>query len=486
MLPPPPSSVLPLQPPTKEEEGTAHITAMINKYKADTSKRKGLPNSQSIGGVSVSNACYINAMLQMLIDIDKFLEYILFMNETIKQQELTTINTNIQEILTQFSTVVGITENLSEFLIFVYNFLKTDDQPNVNDINEIQQIIDSLNPVNSDVKTALLRIGNIIQMFGFPTSDIGNGNRDLTQSFTYNNNGKKKLLGENHGDDLYNYRAFGKKFGVLHYNTDDYNMLTLGNNNLPSPLDYLGNLEKHLVKLEAFEKKHNTITSLKQIFEYVIDGIKSTEESTKNVIKAVQDVQTNIGYKGVEIGKQEDATAVYSLINVVFEEELFKKYGLNVKQQMYVSADYATHFLSPVNLPANNNNNTLSSVIENNVSMKPENVDSQKYIVFANSQSLNKFDSITIDGKQFNPIGIVQHLGGSTTSGATGGHYIYYSFKTGKTFNDEAVSQLNENEKQTSFTRCVALYERYGDSSAASGGSRKTFRVSRRKKVRPL
>lgn len=234
-----------------------------------------------------------------------------------------------------------------------------------------------------------------------------------------------------------------------------------------------------------FEKKHNAITSLKQIFKYVIDGIKSTEESTKNVIKDVQDVQTNIGYKGVEVGKQEDAAAVYSLINVVFEEELFEKYGLTVKQTMYGNTDDTTHFVSPVNLPANNNN-TLSSVIENNVSMKPENVDSQKYIVFANSQSLNKFDSITIDGKQFNPIGIVQHLGGSTTSGATGGHYIYYSFKTGKTFNDEAVSQLNENEKQTSFTRCVALYERYGDSSARAGGSRKPFRVSRRKQVRHL
>jgi len=481
----------PLHPrPPKEEEDTVRITEMLSKYKTDTSKRKGLPNSQTFGDISVSSACYINAILQMLIDIDEFLNYILFMNESKKQQELSKINTDITEILNQFSAVVNLTENLPDFLIFVYNFLKTQDQPFVNDFNKIQQIIDSLNPNISGVKTALLRTGNIIQMFGFPTSEIGNGNRDLTKQFKDNTNTDKILVGDIEGDDLYKYRYFGNKFGVSNYNNRDYNTLTLDNNNLPSPLDCLNYLKKHLEKLNMFEKKHITITSLKQIFEYVIDGIDSTEDSKKTVIKAVKNVQTNIGYNGVQIGQEEDATAVYNLLIVVFEEELFEKYGLNVKQLMYGDKnDDATHFISPVNLPADSNN-TLSIVINDNVSIKHENLDSQKYIVFANSASSIIFNAITIDTKQFNPIGIVKHLGGSSSTGSYGGHYIYYSLKTLTIFNDGLVSKFDETVKQTSFMKCVALYELNVDPTASTrahaGGSRKTFRVSRRKQVRPL
>jgi hypothetical protein len=179
--PPPPSNALvpasttasALSSSTVSVDETTRVRTLIDKYKKNTDGRKGLPNSTTTSsGVSQTNACYINAMLQMLIDIDEFLEYILFMNETIKQQELNKINTNIQELLNQFSTVVGTTDNLPEFLIFVYNFLKTDDQPIVNNVNEIQQIIDSLNPKNSDVETALLRIGNIYCPFKFTSIHI--------------------------------------------------------------------------------------------------------------------------------------------------------------------------------------------------------------------------------------------------------------------------------------------------------------------------
>ena len=224
-----------------------------------------------------------------------------------------------------------------------------------------------------------------------------------------------------------------------------------------------------------FDKKHRTITSLKQIFEYVIDGIQTTPTTTTNVIKSVQAVQNEIGYNGLQSGQQEDAATVYNLINVVFEEELFEKYGLTVKQQMYEPTDISEFFISPVNLPQNNNNQ-LSNIISNNVNMKTENVASQKYIVFANSVSSNKFDIITIDGNQFSPIGIVQHLGGSSSAGSYGGHYIYYSIKTSNLFNDSSVSKLQGNELQTTRARCVVLYERVdiqpqSSSTTGSGNS---------------
>jgi hypothetical protein len=454
------ASVLPPKPPTKEDEETARITKMLNEYKADTSKRKGLPNSITSDDVTQSNACYINAMLQMLIDIDEFLNYILFMNESIKKSEQVNLDEQEAELKKEFDKhVKNVTEvgykNIQELLKLIYNVVTG------NDINEVSNFT-NLDENNLNAAHFLLNF----------TTD---SNKEvLTSVYVKDKKGnqtKKEMSKEQ--KDIYK-----KYYEIVEIDGEPKAVPELDLKSVNSSLTSLFVIK---TKLEVFKKKHNTITLLKKIFEYVINGIETTKESTTTVIKDVNGVQTNIGYTGVQVGKQEDASAVYSLINVVFEEELFKKYGLNVKHKMYESRDDSTHFLSPVNLP--DNNNTLSSIIKDNVSMKTENIDSQKYIVFANSQSSNIFDSITIDGKHFKPIGIVKHLG---ESGATGGHYIYHSLKTLKTFDDLKVHKLNGIEQQTSFTRCVALYERYDDSGARAGGSRKTFRVSRRKQARPL
>jgi len=244
-------------------------------------------------------------------------------------------------------------------------------------------------------------------------------------------------------------------------------MLNLDQYGLPSPLQCLSDLKEKLVKIKEFENKHHIITALKYIFEFVINGIQINNKDDP-VIAAVNNVQKFIN---LTRGEQEDASAVYSLLNVKFNDELFQKYGLN----------YSNHFLSPVNLPANNNN-PLQVVIKDNVSMKEENKDNQRYIIFGNPQSSNVFDQITIQEKTFKPIGIVQHLGITSSHGSTGGHYIYYSLKSNKLLDDKTVSEHTIN-LNTVYTKCVVLYERV--EPTPGGGKKTTPGGNRGKKTTP-
>jgi hypothetical protein len=486
---------LPPEPPSKEEEETARITTLLTDYKRNiktTGYRKGLRNSEiAITGVSQTNACYINAMLQMLIDIDEFLEYILFMNGTKKQQELAKLITDAKTLAETFSNIVGVTPNLSDFLIFVYNVLRTNNQPECKNDNCTSSIIDLMKPKDLNVDSQILMVRNIIQMFGFPTSpDSANqSKRQLTREFTNNSNSRIILIDKVGVLDYNKYIEFGKLFGVSKYDQNDLNTLTLNENDLPSPIKCLDDLNEKLVKIKEFEKKHQIITALKYIFEFVINGIKITDEKDPVISKVIVQVNNVQALINVPKDKQEDASAVYGLLNGKFDDKLIQKYGLN----------YNENFVSPVNLEVNGNR-PLSEAIKNNVSMKEENKDNQKYIIFGNPQSSNVFDKITIEGKTFNPIGIVQHLGASSAEGARGGHYIYYSFKSNKLLNDKTVSETTFNPIII-YTKCVVLYERVettpgggkkqklgssnrGTSSSGTSNRGKTpvkFRVSRRK-----
>ena len=510
-LPPPP-------PPSKEEEETARITNLLQAYRQNIKKadyRKGLPNSKkTISGLSQTNACYINAMLQMLIDIDEFLEYILFMNETKKQQEIAKLITDANNLVDTFSNIVINTENLSDFFLFVYNVLKTKDQPQCNDNNCVDNIIALMRPENSNVDLQILMVQNIIQMFEFRTSEDntksknsdGSYQRYLTYDFKNNSNEDIKLIDDNTSVlDYKKYIEFGILFGVEHYNAEkDFNLLNLDTDGLPSPLNCLSDLKDKLVKIKDFEIKQQIITALKYIFEFVINGIKIVNEDDPVIDKVIIEVNNIQRLINLLKGQQEDASAVYSLLNSKFNDELFQKYGLKYNKDRQI---YNADFLSPLNLQANDNG-SLSEVIKGKVSMKDENKDNQRYIIFGNSQSSNTFDQITIEEKTFNPIGIVQHIGASSKFGSMGGHYVYYSFKSNKLLNDKKVSDTSFTSN-ISYTRCVVLYERVeslpvGSSSGkqttpggsgkqkAGGGNRGTssgktptkFRASRRKQIK--
>jgi hypothetical protein len=457
ILPPPPSA-LPPPPPSKEDEETARVKMLIDNYKTNAKTkdyRKGLPNS--------GNTCYINSMLHMLVDIDEFLEYILFMNETKKKNETNDLLSKIFIKSDEFNDAVKVvdtqnTQNtLTTLLNLVYTIIK--DATNKNSFT-------TLNAAELTAAQFLLNFttgnnGDVIT-----TVKINNTNKTMTtdQETIYKKYFEYIVIPDENGNN-------DKKVTPIFDITDIINILS-----------ELINLKK---KQTLFETKHNIIAPLKQIFEYVINGIKNLEKEKEihvSLKTAIIYIQKNIGLKQEQ---QEDASAVYSLLNVVFEEELFEKYGLNVKGTMNNINDDSVIFLSPINLPASNDIANLSAVITDRVSLNHKN-NNQKYILFGNSQSTNKFDDITIDAVKFSCVGIVQHQGGATSAGATGGHYIYYSFKTTKLFNDSTVTELIGNEKNNSYVRCVALYEREDNpQSAASGGSKtqKTltrFRVSRR------
>ena len=485
---------LPPLPPSEEEQETVRIKKLLEDYRKNIKTagyRKGLRNSETaITGQSQTNACYINAMLQMLIDIDEFLEYILFMNGTKKQQELAKLITDTNALVDTFSNIVGVTPNLPEFLIFVYNVLRTNTQPECKNVNCIDSIIDLMKPKDSNVDSQILMVQNIIQMFGFPTSadntqpknPDGSAKRQLTHDFTDNNKERITLIDDKKSDYNYNkYIDFGKLFGVSKYDQNDLNTLTLNENDLPSPIKCLDDLNEKLVKIKEFEKKHQIITALKNIFEFVINGIKITDEKDPVISKVIVQVNNVQALINVPKDKQEDASAVYGLLNGKFDDKLIQKYGLN----------YNENFVSPVNLEVNGNR-PLSEAIKNNVSMKEENKDNQKYIIFGNPQSSNVFDKITIEGKTFNPIGIVQHLGASSAEGARGGHYIYYSFKSNKLLNDKTVSETTFNPIII-YTKCVVLYERVETTpgggkkqklGSSSGKTPTKFRASRRKQIK--
>jgi hypothetical protein len=480
----PSTNLLPPPPPSKEEEEeTARITNLLQAYRQNIKKadyRKGLPNSKkTISGLSQTNACYINAMLQMLIDIDEFLEYILFMNETKKQQEIAKLITDANNLVDTFSNIVINTENLSDFFLFVYNVLRTDNQPECNDNNCVDNIIALMRPEKSNVDSQILMVQNIIQMFEFRTSEDntksknsdGSAKRQLTSNFKNNSNKDIKLIDDNTSVlDYKKYIEFGKLFGVEHYNAEsDFNFLNLGTDDLPSPLNCLSDLKDKLVKIKDFEIKQQIITALKYIFEFVINGIKIVNEDDPvidNVIIEVNNIQRLINLLK---GQQEDASAVYSLLNSKFNDELFQKYGLKYNKDRQI---YNADFLSPLNLQANDNG-SLSEVIKGKVSMKDENKDNQRYIIFGNSQSSNTFDQITIEEKTFNPIGIVQHIGASSNVGSMGGHYVYYSFKSNKLLNDKKVSDTSFTSN-ISYTRCVVLYERVESLPVGSSSGKKT------------
>ena len=469
VLPPPPSSVVPLKPPkeedadakninaaqvvppkppTEEEEETARITQLLSKYKADTHKRKGLPNSITSGGVSQQNACYINAMLQMFIDIDEFLKYILFMNQTIKESEH--VNLVVEEdFKNEFDNVVSTAEevdeaNIKELLILVYNFVTGENTINLSNFSNLN-------------KTQLTKILFLLNFTTDKNDDV------ITKIDIEDINGNKteKQMSEDQVD------IYKKYYNIVPIENERKVVSVLDLTNVISSLESLINIK---TKNEVFEKKHEIIQHLKQVFEYVIDENSTDKPKT---IQAVQEIQTKIG---VKVGAQEDAAAIYGLLNVVFDDELHQKYGVYVNGEL----------ISPYNLQQNHGKEKMSDIVKN-IGIKK---DQTNIIIGYQSTSQITVDTINVNNNRFNVAGIVQHLGGSTTSGATGGHYIYYSFKTGKIFNDEAVSQLNENDKNIKHTNFVALYEPYVDpnasTSARAGGSRKTFRVSRRKQVRPL
>ena len=452
VLPPPPPSVVPLQPPTKEEEETARINEMLSKYKTDTSKRKGLPNSTTSGGVSVSNACYINAMLQMLIDIDEFLNYILFMNESDKDSELADLvgqeADNNEDFLKIVKSVGSKGDaNIEELLILVYNFVTDEnntDLPNFSNLNKIQ----------------LIQIQTLLNF----TTDINN--TVITKIDIKDNTGNKT---EKHmSEDQVN--IYKKYYDIAEIDSKATVFPVLELTEIISSLEKMVNIK---TKKEVFETKHEIIQQLKQVFEYVIDETSTNKTKT---IQAIQDIQTKIG---VKVGVQDDAAAIYGLLNVVFDAELHQKYGVYVKGEL----------LSPYNLQQNHGKEKMSDII---IDIRDIGIKEHQTNIIIGNQYVPQItvDTINLNNNRFSVAGIVQHLGGSTASGATGGHYIYYSFKTGKTFNDESVSQLNESDKSIKHTNFVALYERFVDlnasTSAASGGSRKTFRVSRRKQVRHL
>lgn len=502
----PSTNPLPPPPPSKEDQETTRITKLLQVYRTNITHlgyRKGLPNSTTTSlGVSQTNACYINAMLQMFIDIDEFLEYILFMNETKKQQELDKLIKDATDLADTFSTIVGVTENLPEFLLFVYNVLKTKDQPQCND-NCTELIIALMKPENSNVDFQILMVQNIIQMFGFPTSEDTTKNkindsypRQLTSDFKNNSNEDITLIDDNTSVFDYNkYIEFGNLFGVINYNVNDFNMLNFDQNGLPSSLQCLSDLKDKLVKIKDFEIKHQIITALKQIFEFVINGIPITNNDDPVITAVIVEVNNIQRLINLSKGQQEDASAVYSLLNSKFNDELFQKYGLNYNKDGQM---FNLEFFSPLNLQVNDNR-PLSEAIKNNVSMKDENKDNQRYIIFGNSQSSNKFDQITLQGKTFKPIGIVQHEGVSSKFGSTGGHYVYYSFKSNKLLNDEKVSDTSFTSN-ISYTRCVVLYERVepllvgssgnkitpgGNRGSSSSGKNPTkFRASRRKQIK--
>ena len=486
---------LPPSPPSKEEEETARITNLLQAYRQNIKKAdyiKGLPNSTTTSsGLSQTNACYINAMLQMLIDIDEFLEYILFMNETKKQQELAKLIKDANALVENFSNIVGVTEKLPEFLIFVYNVIKTDAQSECNDNNCINEIIEFMKPTNSNVDSQILMVQNIIQMFGFPTSEDTSKPKNpddsypryLTREFKNNSNEDIILVSDDKSVfDYDKYIDFGKNFGVSNYNENDYNNLKIETTEqLPSPLKCLSDLKDNLVKIKEFENKHQIITALKYIFEFVINGISLTEDTKDKVIIQVNNVQRLIN---LTKSKQEDASAVYSLLNVKFDDELIQRYGLVVKNKINGdNNDISESFLSPVNLPANNNT-PLSVVIKDNVSMKEENKDIQRYIIFGNPQSSNNFDQITLQEKTFKPIGIVKHIGDYSNIGSMGGHYLYYSLKSNKLLNDDSVT-INNLNMNTPHTRTLVLYERIETTPGGSSGKTPTkFRASRRKQIK--
>jgi hypothetical protein len=95
---------------------------------------------------------------------------------------------------------------------------------------------------------------------------------------------------------------------------------------------------------------------------------------------------------------------------------------------------------------------------------------------------INLNDTIMVDSKQYKLIGATIYQGG---------HYYYDNIRDSLKINDDAVTVLDNNEKKYIEKHwSIALYEQNVDTNASTrahaGGSRKTFRVSRRKQVRPL
>jgi hypothetical protein len=466
--------------------------------------------STRTGIINPGNNCYLNALLQMLYDITSFRENILANNT---QSNFITTNA---ELLDRYYTLkmynsMFILSNIIDNKEFD-EFVEKNKKISPEKLTELyyEKFINTAKNRQAEEKLKDDKIEFLQNLYGNSSGSSSIINKDYEQTFNDDIDLNEALIRQLIQD--INRDPQGKKDLLIHllkrfFENIEGTKTNLSFEPLLIPLLLFGNIEQQDTA-EAFQ----AIVAILDIngesfFGNIEHSFTSTkyftdsDEDFNNIKASLPDSRrlsekTDANQKVFNLNLDEDSdTSIQALIDI--QENPKINYGQFVNSNIGLNAEDTERYNAIMNenfLKLQNNNNDFFNSFTRDTA-----TDFKDYIIFYLVRESFEHDvidtrvlieEITIEGQIYEPVGLIVRNGNNFA-----GHFYYIDIMNKKKYNDSFVSICgNEclNEEVLTSWR-MALYRKKGlsggrkiNKTLSYGSKRKTFRVSRRKRIKSL
>lgn len=466
--------------------------------------------STRTGIINPGNNCYLNALLQMLYDITSFRENILANNT---QSNFITTNA---ELLDRYYTLkmynsMFILSNIIDNKEFD-EFVEKNKKISPEKLTELyyEKFINTAKNRQAEEKLKDDKIEFLQNLYGNSSGSSSIINKDYEQTFNEDIDLNEALIQQLIQD--INRDPQGKKDLLIHllkrfFENIEGTKTNLSFEPLLIPLLLFGNIEQQDTA-EAFQ----AIVAILDIngesfFGNIEHSFTSTkyftdsDEDFNNIKASLPDSRrlsekTDANQKVFNLNLDEDSdTSIQALIDI--QENPKINYGQFVNSNIGLNAEDTERYNAIMNenfLKLQNNNNDFFNSFTRDTA-----TDFKDYIIFYLVRESFEHDvidtrvlieEITIEGQIYEPVGLIVRNGNNFA-----GHFYYIDIMNKKKYNDSFVSICgNEclNEEVLTSWR-MALYRKKGlsggrkiNKTLSYGSKRKTFRVSRRKRIKSL
>ena len=466
--------------------------------------------STRTGIINPGNNCYLNALLQMLYDITSFRENILANNT---QSNFITTNA---ELLDRYYTLkmynsMFILSNIIDNKEFD-EFVEKNKNISPEKLTELyyEKFINTAKNRQAEEKLKDDKIEFLQNLYGNSSGSSSIINKDYEQTFNDDIDLNEALIRQLIQD--INRDPQGKKDLLIHllkrfFENIEGTKTNLSFEPLLIPLLLFGNIEQQDTA-EAFQ----AIVAILDIngesfFGNIEHSFTSTkyftdsDEDFNNIKASLPDSRrlsekTDANQKVFNLNLDEDSdTSIQALIDI--QENPKINYGQFVNSNIGLNAEDTERYNAIMNenfLKLQNNNNDFFNSFTRDTA-----TDFKDYIIFYLVRESFEHDvidtrvlieEITIEGQIYEPVGLIVRNGNNFA-----GHFYYIDIMNKKKYNDSFVSICgNEclNEEVLTSWR-MALYRKKSlaggkkiNKTLSYGSKRKTFRVSRRKRIKSL